>query len=152
MNNGVTLIKCFSFVNFDKTNRVPNIDKPSTVFSPIQEEYAEVGDDEYQLQQQDDIGENNAAAAPAAPATTTSTTEPPKKVGPIIRPFRSNDDLLSALKRRQQNTKTIKKVAPQTKSQDATDAEEQDHVVAAPVAPQRPKATQEKGKFFLLQK
>lgn len=43
-------------------------------------------------------------------STTTSTTEPAKKIGPIIRPFRSNDDLLSALKRRQQNMKSIKKV------------------------------------------
>lgn len=33
-----------------------------------------------------------------------------KKIGPIIRPFRSNDELLNALKRRQLNMKSIKKV------------------------------------------
>lgn len=110
----------------------------------LQDEYAEVEGDEEQLQQQDDLNENEAAA-PAAPSTTTTTTEPPKKVGPIIRPFRSNDDLLSALKRRQQNNKTIKKVAPLSKSHNEEDGEEQVHVPSAVVH----KPAQEKGKLSI---
>lgn len=46
-------------------------------------------------------GENDDAAS----STTTTSTEPPKKVGPVIRPFRSNDDFLNSLKRRQMNAK-----------------------------------------------
>lgn len=102
--------------------------------------------DEEQLQQQDELNESDAAAAAAAaaaatPAAITSTTEPPKKIGPIIRPFRSNDDLLSALKRRQQHTKTVKKVVPQAKSQE--DGDEPAYHVAAAVVPHKP--VQEKG-------
>lgn len=37
------------------------------------------------------------------PVEPSSTTEPPKKLrGGIVRPFRSNDDLLAALKRRRE--------------------------------------------------
>lgn len=38
-------------------------------------------------------------------STTTTSTEPPKRIGPVIRPFRSNEDLLLALKRRRSETK-----------------------------------------------
>ncbi|XP_037936917.1 nucleolin 2-like [Teleopsis dalmanni] len=38
-------------------------------------------------------------------STTTTTTEAPKRIGPVIRPFRSNDDFLNSLKRRQMNAK-----------------------------------------------
>lgn len=106
----------------------------------MQDEYAEVEGDEEQLQQQDELANEEAAAAAAAELTTTTSTEPPKKIGPIIRPFRSNDDLLSALKRRQQNVKTVKKVVPQAKSQDEEGSEEQ---VAPVVAVHKP--VQEKG-------
>lgn len=40
--------------------------------------------------------------------TTTTTTETPKRIGPVIRPFRSNDEFLNALKRRQMNAKRNK--------------------------------------------
>lgn len=40
--------------------------------------------------------------------TTTTTTETPKRIGPVIRPFRSNDDFLNSLKRRQMNAKKNK--------------------------------------------
>lgn len=43
--------------------------------------------------------EGEDGAAKPAP-TTTTTTEAPKKIRPSIRPFRSNDDLLTALKKR----------------------------------------------------
>lgn len=111
-----------------------------------QDEYAEVDGDEEQLQQQDDLNENDAAA-PAAPSTTTTTTEPPKKVGPIIRPFRSNDDLLSALKRRQQNTKTVKKVVPQAKTHVSEDGGEEHPVHHVPSSVVH-KPSHEKGKLF----
>lgn len=41
-------------------------------------------------------------------STTTTTTETPKRIGPVIRPFRSNDDFLNSLKRRQMNAKKNK--------------------------------------------
>lgn len=43
-------------------------------------------------------GEEGEEAKPAP--TTTTTTEAPKKIRPSIRPFRSNDELLTALKKR----------------------------------------------------
>lgn len=85
-------------------------------------------------QQADDEQAAAAAAAAESDATsTTTTTEPPKRVGPIIRPFRSNDDLLNALKRRQQNVKTVKKVVPAPKS--GTDSAEQENESAGAAAP-----------------
>lgn len=50
----------------------------------------------------------------AVVASTTTTTAPKKLIN--IRPFRSNDDLLQALKRRQLNAKSVKKVSPTTAS------------------------------------
>jgi hypothetical protein len=44
----------------------------------------------------------------SASSTTTTTTESPKKVRPSVRPFRSNEDLLSALKKRRLNEKNNK--------------------------------------------
>ncbi|EAT46032.1 AAEL002736-PA [Aedes aegypti] len=51
--------------------------------------------------------EGEDAAARPAP-TTTTTTEAPKKIRPSIRPFRSNDDLLTALKKRRLESKNSK--------------------------------------------
>ncbi|XP_055606728.1 uncharacterized protein LOC129754601 isoform X1 [Uranotaenia lowii] len=55
-------------------------------------------------------GEEEEGGAPARPAstTTTTTTESPKKIRPSVRPFRSNDDLLSALKKRRQEYQSHK--------------------------------------------
>lgn len=41
-------------------------------------------------------------------STTTTTTETPKRIGPVVRPFRSNEDLLSALKKRRLSEKNSK--------------------------------------------
>ncbi|XP_067640029.1 uncharacterized protein [Eurosta solidaginis] len=53
-------------------------------------------------------------------SSTTTTTEAPKKViGPVIRPFRSNDDFLNSLKRRQQDAKKHRSEKPTPKSKPA---------------------------------
>lgn len=41
-------------------------------------------------------------------STTTTTTEAPRRIGPVIRPFRSNDDFLNSLKRRRMDAKKAK--------------------------------------------
>lgn len=41
-------------------------------------------------------------------STTTTTTEATKKIGPSVRPFRSNQDLLSTLKKRRLSEKNSK--------------------------------------------
>uniref|UniRef100_A0A1B0BMY6 DUF4604 domain-containing protein n=1 Tax=Glossina palpalis gambiensis TaxID=67801 RepID=A0A1B0BMY6_9MUSC len=58
--------------------------------------------------------------------TTTTTTETPKRIGPVIRPFRSNDEFLNALKRRQMNAKRnkLEKPIPSKSVQDSQEAEE----------------------------
>lgn len=71
-----------------------------------------------------------------ASSTTTTTTETPKRVGPVIRPFRSNDDFLNSLKRRQMNAKKnkLEKAAakPVRQSEDEEGAEETAPVGAQP--------------------
>lgn len=74
----------------------------TTTPPPVEDEegdYAENGEDN----QYPDEGEDADAAS-----TTTTTTEKPKLIGPVIRPFRSNDDFLNSLKRRQMNAKKNK--------------------------------------------
>lgn len=66
-----------------------------------EEEYAD--EDGEQLEGEE--GEDGAARP--AP-TTTTTTEAPRKIRPSIRPFRSNDDLLTALKKRRLESKNTK--------------------------------------------
>lgn len=53
-------------------------------------------------------GEEGEEGAAKPVPTTTTTTEAPKKIRPSIRPFRSNDDLLSALKKRRLESKNSK--------------------------------------------
>jgi len=99
----------------------------TTTLSPIQDEYQdEIDENGEYIDGEQGIAENSDASS-----TTTSTTEPAKKVGPIIRPFRSNDDLLSALKRRQQNMKSIKKVTAKPYIEEQQDKE------ATPVLPSK---------------
>lgn len=83
--------------------RRPNVktEKTSTTAAPPAEE---INDEEYDNQDQEE-GVEGGDEASLASSTTTTSTEPPKKVGPIIRPFRSNDDFLTSLKRRQMNAK-----------------------------------------------
>lgn len=71
----------------------------TTTAAPAEE--AEAGEEDYDQAEGQEEGEQEAEE----PVSTTSSTEPPKKIGPIIRPFRSNDDLLNALRRRQMNAK-----------------------------------------------
>lgn len=52
--------------------------------------------------------EGDEAARRQLLTTTTTTTEKPKNIRPSIRPFRSNDDLLSALKKRRMESKNQK--------------------------------------------
>ncbi|XP_017051901.1 LOW QUALITY PROTEIN: dihydrolipoyllysine-residue acetyltransferase component of pyruvate dehydrogenase complex [Drosophila ficusphila] len=70
-----------------------------------------------------DHGEEGDEAAFASSSTTT-TTEAPKKVGPVIRPFRSNDDFLNSLKRRQANAKKHRAEKPPSPSKPAKKSEE----------------------------
>lgn len=72
------------------------------------------------------------------PAPSSTTTEAPKKIGPVIRPFRSNDDFLNSLKRRQMDAKKNRaerqehRSKPQHVEQNTDD--EQAQPAAAPVA------------------
>ncbi|XP_075158596.1 uncharacterized protein LOC142231830 [Haematobia irritans] len=68
-------------------------------------------------------------------SSTTTTTEAPKRIGPVIRPFRSNDDFLNSLKRRQMNAKKAKseKPAPKPKAAPAQDSDDgEDEPAPAP--------------------
>jgi len=78
--------------------------------------------------------EHDAAAA----STTTTSTEAPKKVGPVIRPFRSNDDFLNSLKRRQMNAKKHRAEVPVKPKSKVVESSSDDHAeesapAAAPV-------------------
>ncbi|XP_005187951.1 nucleolar protein dao-5 [Musca domestica] len=93
-------------------------------------------DEEGDYPENGEEGQEGEEAEEADVSTTTTTTEAPKRIGPVIRPFRSNDDFLNSLKRRQMNAKKAKaeKPAPKPKapvSQDSEDGEED----AAPAAP-----------------
>ncbi|XP_022210571.2 LOW QUALITY PROTEIN: myristoylated alanine-rich C-kinase substrate [Drosophila obscura] len=87
-----------------------------------------------------DHGEEGDEAAAADSSTTTTSTEAPKKVGPVIRPFRSNDDFLNSLKRRQQNAKKhraekVPASKPAKKSDESASGEQEDQAPAAAPAP-----------------
>uniref|UniRef100_A0A182YCM4 Uncharacterized protein n=1 Tax=Anopheles stephensi TaxID=30069 RepID=A0A182YCM4_ANOST len=107
----------------------------TTTTTPSSADYAEVGDeyaDNYDEGKGEDGADDGGEEGPAGgkqPTTTTTTTEAPKKIRPSIRPFRSNDDLLTALKKRRQESKNSKPaVAPKEKVYDDED-------VPAPAAP-----------------
>ncbi|XP_034118689.1 brain acid soluble protein 1 [Drosophila nasuta] len=95
-----------------------------------------------------DEGEDGAAASAAS--TTTTTTEAPKKVGPVIRPFRSNDDFLNSLKRRQQNAKKHRaEKAPVSKPAKKTaDEDDEESAPAAAPAAAAPAAAPAAGKGY----
>jgi len=59
----------------------------------------------------------------SASTTSTTTTEATRKVGISVRPFRSNEDLLSALKKRRLNEKNNKSSATQKPVQEEKQAE-----------------------------
>jgi hypothetical protein len=61
--------------------------------------------DEQNLEQQEGAEYDEE---PLEVSSTTTTSEAPKLLRPLIKPFRSNDDLLNTLKRRQQNAKSGK--------------------------------------------
>nr|XP_014087581.1 uncharacterized protein LOC106615773 [Bactrocera oleae] len=69
-------------------------------------------------------------------SSTTTTTEAPKKViGPVIRPFRSNDDFLNSLKRRQQDAKkhrSVEKPTPKSKPAPSNDEDGDEGAESAP--------------------
>ncbi|EEB18192.1 conserved hypothetical protein [Pediculus humanus corporis] len=54
------------------------------------------------------------------PVEQTSTEAPKKTIKPIVRPFRSNDDLLAALKRRRQQAQNSGSVVDKTNSSPST--------------------------------
>lgn len=83
----------------------PNPLAKTTTTTPPPEYPEEEYVDEEGEQIEGEEGED-AAARPAP--TTTTTTEAPKKIRPSIRPFRSNDDLLTALKKRRLESKNSK--------------------------------------------
>lgn len=74
----------------------------TTTPAPAEEEegdYADNGEEKEYADEAEDA---------ASTTTTTTTTEAPKRIGPVIRPFRSNDDFLNSLKRRQMIAKKNK--------------------------------------------
>lgn len=84
----------------------------TTTASPALPAGAGEGEEDYQdgegAPPQYGDGEENLEGVEAVASTTTTTTETPKRIGPVIRPFRSNDDFLNSLKRRQMNAKKNK--------------------------------------------
>lgn len=81
--------------------------KPSTTTTT--EALQNDGDEgDYQDGEQDNPYADEEDNSEYSSSTTTTTTEAPKRIGPVIRPFRSNDDFLNSLKRRQQNAKKNK--------------------------------------------
>ncbi|XP_058175609.1 uncharacterized protein LOC131290478 [Anopheles ziemanni] len=105
----------------------------TTTTTPSPADYAE---DEYADNYDEGKGEDGGddggdEAGGKQPTTTTTTTEAPKKIRPSIRPFRSNDDLLSALKKRRQESKNNKPVAAAPKEKVYDDEEP----APAPAAP-----------------
>lgn len=115
-----------------------------TTTTTLAPEYA---DDEYVDEEGERVeGEENDDVAPVRSliTTTTTTTEAPKKnLRPSIRPFRSNDDLLSALKKRRQDAKNNKPAAPKEKVYD-----DEDVPSAAPAKSFKAPAIVPKGRRF----
>ncbi|XP_065081924.1 uncharacterized protein LOC135704404 isoform X1 [Ochlerotatus camptorhynchus] len=74
-----------------------------TTTTTVAPEYPE---DEYVDEEGEQIeGEEGEEGAAKVEPTTTTTTETPRKIRPSIRPFRSNDDLLTTLKKRRQDAR-----------------------------------------------
>lgn len=98
----------------------PNPLAKSTTTTP-QPEYS---DDEYVDEDgerpEGDEGEEPAPGRPVV-TTTTTTTESPKKIRPTVRPFRSNEDLLTTLKKRRLESKNHKPAPPKEKVYDDED-------------------------------
>ncbi|XP_012160885.1 uncharacterized protein LOC101456915 [Ceratitis capitata] len=106
--------------------------KTTTTAAPQVEEDNEYYDAEGNPAEGEDGEEDGAASA----SSTTTTTEAPKKtVGPVIRPFRSNDDFLNSLKRRQQDAKKHRSVEKPTPRSKPTHANDEDGDEAAESAP-----------------
>uniref|UniRef100_A0A2M4AWJ2 Putative secreted protein n=2 Tax=Anopheles triannulatus TaxID=58253 RepID=A0A2M4AWJ2_9DIPT len=107
----------------------------STTTTTVSPDYAE---DEYADNYDEGKGEAGDGGEPAV-TTTTTTTEAPKKIRPSIRPFRSNDDLLTALKKRRQESKNNKPATALPKDK-TYDDEEVPAVQPAAPAPKPAKA------------
>ncbi|KAH8258927.1 hypothetical protein KR038_006458, partial [Drosophila bunnanda] len=100
------------------------------------------------------LGEDGDEAAFAASSTTSTTTEAPKKVGPVIRPFRSNDDFLNSLKRRQANAKKhraekLPSPSKPAKKSDESSGEQEESAAAPAPAPASSPAKGYKGNSAL---
>jgi len=103
------------------------------------------GDDgEYGDENPENQYDENEEYPAESSSTTTTTTEAPKKIGPVIRPFRTNDDFLNSLKRRQMNAKKNKVIAekptPKIRHSEEDEPEEQHQP-----EPPKPKAVASKG-------
>lgn len=98
--------------------------KTTTTTPPPEYAEDEYVDEEGEQAEGDEAAEDAPAAGGRGPlvTTTTTTTEAPKKnLRPSIRPFRSNDDLLSALKKRRLESKNNKPAPPKEKVYDDED-------------------------------
>ncbi|XP_055616117.1 uncharacterized protein LOC129762148 [Toxorhynchites rutilus septentrionalis] len=105
----------------------------------------EYADDEYVDEEGEHVeGEEGDEPAGHQPVTTTTTTtEKPKNIRPSIRPFRSNDDLLSALKKRRMESKNQKPAPPKEKVYD-----DEDIPAAAPAKAAKSPSIVPKGRRF----
>lgn len=76
--------------------------KSTSTAAPPQVE-PEIEDDENTAALKSDTEDEEAQPKEEAPSSTPSSTEPTRKpFGGVVRPFRSNKDLLDSLKRRRQ--------------------------------------------------
>ncbi|XP_073833566.1 uncharacterized protein [Musca autumnalis] len=102
----------------------------TTTANPAEEEEGDYPDNGEEPQEGEEVEE-------AEVSTTTTTTEAPKRIGPVIRPFRSNDAFLNSLKRRQMNAKKAKAEKQASKpvkaavSHNAEDGEEEEEAAPA---------------------
>ncbi|XP_065081926.1 uncharacterized protein LOC135704404 isoform X2 [Ochlerotatus camptorhynchus] len=113
-----------------------------TTTTTVAPEYPE---DEYVDEEGEQIeGEEGEEGAAKVEPTTTTTTETPRKIRPSIRPFRSNDDLLTTLKKRRQDARN----KPVEAKEAPKGYDDEDIPAAAPAKSAKAPAIVPKGRRF----
>ncbi|XP_063706302.1 putative mediator of RNA polymerase II transcription subunit 21 [Culicoides brevitarsis] len=88
----------------------PGAKGTSTTAAPAEPDY----EDEDYNEQENQAAEKQEQQQQQNQEQETTTTEAPKRIMPSVRPFRSNDDLLAALKKRRQQVKSQPQQQPKT--------------------------------------
>ncbi|XP_018800058.1 PREDICTED: uncharacterized protein LOC108975789 [Bactrocera latifrons] len=141
----LALVCCFSLTYAQEEGAAPSGPKRPALRRPVGGKAAKTTTTTASPEEEDneyEEGEGNAAEGEdgdeegLGASSTTTTTEAPKKViGPVIRPFRSNDDFLNSLKRRQQDAKKhrfVEKPTPKSKPAPSHDEDADEGAESAP--------------------